>query len=67
MLVRQAAKVDVVLSTTGVTCASVTITACPMESAAETLNLSAPQKTHVSGDVEKLLKEAGCAAVTLTV
>lgn len=40
---QQAAKDDVVQSTTGVPCASVIITACRMESAAKTLNLNAPQ------------------------
>lgn len=40
---QQAAKDDVVASITGVTCASVIITAWLMESAAKTLNLSAPQ------------------------
>lgn len=40
---QQAVKVDVVLSTTGATCVSVTTTAYLMESAAKTLNPNAPQ------------------------
>lgn len=66
MLLRQAAKDDVVLSTTGAPRASVIITACLMRSAAVTTNLNAPHKTHVKGDVEKASKEVGCVAATPT-
>lgn len=66
MALRRAVEDDAVASTTGATDASATITVCLMESAATTLNLSAPQKTRVRGAVEKASNEAGCVAVTLT-
>lgn len=54
---QQAAKDDVVLSTTGVTCVSVIIPVCLMESAARTMNPNAPQVS--------LLTELSCQILFL--
>lgn len=52
---QQAAEDDVVLSTTGATCASVIITACFMESAVKTLKLNAPQVRLFFPDISPVL------------